>query len=473
VQGGTALTLCENSAGSGDRGASWGEDGTIIAALDIFHLCRVPDAGGKQQMLPVKAEDTSEIAYRWPQILPGGGAVLATVGVVGGFEDATIAVVSLKTGEVKKILSGGYYGRYLPNGHLIYLHQDTLFAVPFDLRRMETRGTPAPVQQEVGGNAVNGSGQLDFSLTGTLVYVSGQNLNGVGTLAWLDATGKRVPLLLNAPTSTPRLSPDGKRLAISMTGDIFNYDLQRGVMGRITFDGAGNRWPVWTPDGKYIDYAPWAGWIWWARADGSLQPQRILETKGVTGPQSFSPDGRRLAYLHTGEGMLVLPLDTSDPDHPKPGKPGSVASAQGAFHYGAFSPDGRWLAIASAEANSYQVYVRPYPAVSAGGKWQISTVPGRYPVWSRKGHELFYETMDGHVMVTNYTTKGDTFTPGTPRRWTETPLVSIGAYPNFDMSPDGQRIVAMVAPDAWPREKGPIHAIFLVNVFDELKRKLP
>jgi Tol biopolymer transport system component len=230
---------------------------------------------------------------------------------------------------------------------------------------------------------------------------------------------------------------------------------------------------VWTPDGKYIAYATGAGGIWWARADASMKPERILETKGVTGPQSFSPDGRRLVYLHSGEGMLVLPLDTSDPDHPKPGKPELVESATGAFHYGAFSPDGRWLAFASAEANSYQVYVRPYPAVSSGGKWQISTVPGRYPVWSRKRHELFYETMDGHIMITDYTTEGDTFTQGTTRRWAETPLVSFGSYPNFDLSPDGQRIVGTLAPDAGPRENGPIHATFLVNFFDELKRKLP
>jgi hypothetical protein len=130
--------------------------------------------------------------------------------------------------------------------------------------------------------------------------------------------------------------------------------------------------------------------IWWARADASMQPERILKTKGVTGTQSFSKDGRRLVYLHSGEGMSVLPLDTSDPDHPKPSKPELVQPATGAFHYGAFSPDGRWLAFASAEAGSYQVYVRPYPAVSSGGKWQISTVPGRFPVWSRNGHELFY-----------------------------------------------------------------------------------
>jgi serine/threonine-protein kinase len=142
VQGGTAVTLCDIASAAGDRGASWGEDGAIIAALDLFHLFRVPEAGGAAARLPVKADDTGETAYRWPQILPGCEAVLASVGVVGAFEDATIAVVSLKNGDVKKVLTGGYYARYLPTGHLIYLHQGTLFAAPFDLRRMEIYGTP-------------------------------------------------------------------------------------------------------------------------------------------------------------------------------------------------------------------------------------------------------------------------------------------------------------------------------------------
>jgi serine/threonine-protein kinase len=481
VEGGAAVTLCEGVMTSGDRGASWGEDGTIIAALDVFHLFRIPEVGGKPEMLAVKAAAPFEISYRWPQILPGGEAVIVTMGLVGGFEDAAIAVVWLKTGEVKKVVTGGYFGRYLPSGHLIYLHQGTLFAVPFDTQRMQTRGTAAPIQEDIAGNSVNGGGNLDFSWGpsghGMLVYVSRQNANVTGVLAWLDAAGKKVTLLTPGPAPTPRLSPSGKNLALSIAGDIFNYDLERTAMKRLTFTAAGNRSPVWTPDGKHIVYAPAAGGIWWTRADGSAQPERLTDVQGVVAPQSFSPDGRRLAYFHTGEGILVLSLDMNDPDHPRPGKPEVFLQMPGAFSNAAFSPDGRWLAYSSAESGSSQVYVRPYrmegAQAAASGKWQISTSPGRFPIWSLTGNELFYETIDGHIMVADYTAKGETFNPGKPRQWTEAPTLVTGAYQNLDLAPDGKRFVVFFAPDGGGNNRGPVHATFLLNFFDELKRRIP
>jgi serine/threonine-protein kinase len=304
------------------------------------------------------------------------------------------------------------------------------------------------------------------------VYLSGTNPAGLGAIAWLDATGKRVPVISPGSTTTPRLSPDGKRLAISTAGDIFVYDLQRGVMTRVTSTAAGSRWPIWTPDGKYIAYSQGAGGIWWARADGSVQPERLLESKGTTAPQSFSPDGRRLAYFHAGEGILTLPLDTTITDHPKPSKPEPVLPAPGSFGYAAFSPDGRWLAYSSAETSGYQVYVRPYPT-GAGGKWQISTVQGRFSIWSRTAKELFYETIDGHIMVAGYTVKGEEFYPRTPRRWTEPVLVSNGAFPNLDLAPDGKRFIGVSSAVENTGNTGPVHAAFLLNFFDELKRRMP
>jgi serine/threonine-protein kinase len=480
VQGGAAVTICENTSNAGDRGASWGEDGTIVATLDGSHLFRVPDSGGQPEMLS-QTDQKSRIAYRWPQILPGGEAVLATAAIPGSYDDASMVVVPLKTGSVKTVAGGGYSGRYLPSGHLIYIHQGTLFGVPFDLKSLATRGTPIPIQEEIAGSGQTGAGQLDFSRTGTLVYLSGKTGIGANSVVWMDDTGKQTPVVMPAGfVITPRLSPDGTKLALAMNGDISVYDLQRNAMTRITFTSSGNAFPVWAPDGKHIAYRSLGDGIWWTRADGSAQPQRILETTDQTESGSFSPDGRQLAFSQVrstnNSGIWILPLDISDPDHPKPGKPELFLQTAGVVIHPAFSPDGRWLAYASNEAGPYQVYVRPYPAgATGGGQWQISTAGGAIPVWSRSGKELFYRPTNGsRIMVVDYTAKGETFSPGTPRVWSGTPTLVTGLFPSFDVAPDGKRIVTFpVAETARGGEKASLHVTFLVNFFDQLRRKLP
>ena len=139
-------------------------------------------------------------------------------------------------------MRGGTFGRYLPSGHLVYVNRGTLFAVPFDVDRLEVHGTPAPVLDQVGYNAAQGSAQLDFSQTGTLIYRSGGAGGGLLTVAWLDGAGKTQPLLAKPGNyGRPSMSPDGQRLALEVTDgsgtDIWVYDWQRDTMTRLTFTG--------------------------------------------------------------------------------------------------------------------------------------------------------------------------------------------------------------------------------------------
>ena len=261
VQGGATVTLCDAPNG---RVASWGEDGSIIATLNGIPgsgLSRVPDSGGAPQAL-TRPGDTGDASHRWPQILPGGQAVLfgGSPATAGDWDNAAIDVLSLKTGKVGKVkvvARGGYFACYLPtsgrSGTLVYIHQGTLFGVPFDPERLEARGTPAPLLEDVAGDPATGGGQFDFSRTGTFVYLSGKSGGGSRPLVWLDSTGKMGPLLATPGAYyDPRLSPDGKLLAFSEgTRDIEVYDGERDRTTRLTFTSqATNVFPVWTPDGN-------------------------------------------------------------------------------------------------------------------------------------------------------------------------------------------------------------------------------
>ena len=475
VDGGSAITLCNASNG---RGGSWGEDGNIIAALNTAGgLSRIPSAGGP----PTPATDlqNGEAMHRWPQILPRGRAVLFTASSTNAFDTANIEVVSLADHRRKTIVRGGTDGRYLPSGHLVYVNRGTLFAVEFDVDRLEVHGTPAPVLDQVGYNTATGSAQLDFSQTGTLIYRSVGAGGGLVTVAWLDGAGKVQPLLAKPGAyGRPSVSPDGQRLAVDVTegasSDIWVYDWQRDTMTRLTFTTTALA-PVWSPDGRYIAFRALGAGTAVTRSDGAGQPQPLTESKSLQQPYSFTPDGKRLAFFEEGSGtsydLWTVPLE-GDNAGVRVGKPEVFLQTPADERHPDFSPDGRWMAYSSDESGTSQVYVRAFP--DKGGKWQISNGDGTYPMWSRNGHEFFFETLDNRIMVAAYTVKGDSFVADKPRVWSEKQLGgTVNAVRNVDLAPDGKRIVALMpvgTPDA-PRAQN--HVIFLENFFDELRRKVP
>ncbi|HYM13626.1 MAG TPA: protein kinase, partial [Bryobacterales bacterium] len=399
VQGGAPVTLCNAST---PEGGSWGEDGNIVAELNQGSgLVRVPAAGGTPQLLTKLVGD--ETTHRWPQVLPGGQGVLFTASpTLVSYENASIEVMSFKSGQVKTLLRGGYLGRYVPSGHLVYIHQGVLYGVAFDPARLEVQGTPTPLLEDIAANPVTGGGQFDFSGasagSGTFVYLAGKGAGQTWQVSWLDSAGKIQPLIaIPGAYVTLRLSPDGRRLGfVGSAGDLYIYNLDRETTTRLTFTG-GAITPVWTPDGKHIVYRSIsaAPTLWWIRTDGAGQAQRLLGSQGNAVPWSFSPDGRRLAYFtagpETGLDLWMLPVDASDPEHPKPGKPELFLRTPADENVPRFSPDGHWIAYRSNESGINEIYVRPFPG-GAGGKWQVSTGGGLYGIWSNNGRELFYET---------------------------------------------------------------------------------
>ena len=213
----------------------------------------------------------------------------------------------------------------------------------------------------------------------------------------------------------------------------------------------------------------------WTRADGAGKPQLLARTKGTVFPRSFAPDGKRVAYTEldpqTAFDIWMVPLE-NDGAGLRAGKPEVFLQTPSDERYPSLSPDGRWLAYSSTESGSFQVYVRAFP--DKGGKWQISSAGGAFPMWSRSGRELFFESLDNRIMVAGYIVQGDSFVADKPRLWSEKVLSNlVNVSRNVDLAPDGKRIVAVMPVEGPDSRQSQNHVIFLENFFDELRRKVP
>ncbi len=476
VEGGAAIVLSPAPAG---RGGSWGADGAIIAALtNTGGLSRIPAAGGPPT--PVTELQPGEATHRWPHVLPGGKAVVFTVSAtINAYDAATIDVVSLADHRRKTLVRGGTFGLYLPSGHLVYVNGGTLFAVPFDVKRVEVHGTPAPVLEHVRYRASDGSAQVAFSLTGTLLYRGSGAGAGLLTVAWLDGTGKAQPLLAKPGAyRRPSLSPDGQRLALEVSDGsgtaVWVYDWPRDTMTRVTFPGSAEA-PIWSPDGRYLAFRTVGAGMTVIRADGAGQPQPVTQSRNGQYPWSFTPDGKRLAFVESSAGtandLWTVPLESGGAGL-RGGKPEVFLRTPADERAPAISPDGRWMAYRSDESGTAEVYVRAFP--DTGGKWQISNSGGTLPMWSRMGHELLFETLDNYIMVASYTVMGEAFVAGKPREWSARQLGGDGtAVKNVDLAADGKRIVALMPVEAAEGQKAQSHVTFLENFFDDVRRKAP
>jgi eukaryotic-like serine/threonine-protein kinase len=482
IQGGAAVTVCD---APNDRGGTWGEDGTIVFTPgNRVALSRVSSAGGASQPLTALDKQANEVTHRWPQMLPEGQAVLFTSSANGtNYEDAEIVVYSMASGQRKTVQRGGFHGRYLSSGHLVYVHEGTLFAVPFDLKRLEVTGQPAPILDGVVSTPGHGGAQFSFSGTGNLVYVIGHSGGQNVSIYWMDRQGKFTPLR-ETPGDyyNPVFSPDGKRLALDIgdgkKDDIWVYEWERGTLTRLTFGNADNSDPVWTPDGREITYSSLesngASNLYRKRADGAGDAQRLTESKSRQFPESWHPAGKVLAFRQfnpeTSSDIMTLQVEGNQASGSKPGEPKPFLNSPLTEMASAFSPDGRWLAYQSNDTGEFEVYVRPFPG--PGGKWQISTGGGVLPKWSRNGKEFFYRTTDSKIMVASYAAVGDSFQAGKPELWSPGQFTQRLGYSNFDLHPDGKRFAVLKSPNAGETSQAN-KVTFIFNFFDELRRKAP
>ena len=477
LAGGPTVTIAESAF----NGGTWGADDTIYFS-NGGGLMKVAASGGTPQKvitLDLKSGETNQV---YPELLPGGKALLFTVRNMKepSFDEADIAAVKLATGERKILVKQGTDAHYVASGHLVFMQAGVLMAVPFDADKLEIKGSPVPVVEKVLENPRIGAGQYATSKNGLLVYIPGGVTYGEHEMVFVDKTGNTKPL-----TSTKRpyedftISPDGKYLAITIEGPVTNtwiHDIARDTETRFNF-GIENRDPAWTPDGKRIAYSGYKDGkhaIFWKPLGGSADEEPLLLNDHPVDAWFFSPDGNTLLYADWQfEGALnVGALPLQDRQQAK-----LIFPAKYNAEWAVLSPDGKWIAYDSDESGRPEVYVAPYPAIEP--RERISTDGGLHPLWAPGGRELYYrmgttaEDMEqrflgqkSRVMAVSIETK-PTLKAGQPRVLFEGPYFESGH--DIAVTPDGKGFILIRENDT----TGPREIEVVVNWPEELKLRAP
>ena len=461
--GGAPQTLAPVTSGGG---ATWNADGVIVfAPITRSTLMRVSAAGGA--VAAVTTFGPGQVAHLAPQFLPDGRRFLFTAlgapdatGIYLGTLDGSAPIRLTPTDSAGMYLpeGAGGAGPFRGGGWLLWVRAGTLVAQRLDVAKGELTGEPVTVADGVGVAPLGGSSSrslVSVAATGLMAYrpaTSGQR-----RLIWLDRSGTARGTVgdPHATLSNPNVSSDGRRVAVSRTvqGNIDLWLLDDGRTSRFTFDPAPDTDPVWSPDGARIVFRSnrtGADDLYQKLASGAGVEERLVASNQVKTPESWSADGRFLLYRsidpQTSLDLWVVPMVGNR-------TPSVFLKTPFREGYGAFSPDGRWVAYESNELGQNEIFVRPFvppaaagtPPTLAGGQWQVSTAGGIYPRWRPDGKELYYLNPAGAMMAVPITVTGATLAPGAPMVLFPTRIVGGGEDAaqgrQYDVASDGRFLI--------------------------------
>ena len=448
ASGGTPQRLCDAVAG---RGGSWSREGVIVFAHSSpTPLFRVPDTGGESQPATDFDAARGDDRHRYPSFLPDGKRFLFW-SRSSKPQHTGIYVASLDSRKARLIVKSDAMGGYAA-GYLLTVQQGMLVAYPFDEESAQVRGNPVRVAE--GVLTGNPPGYAPFSVTDTTMAYSAPWAKS-RQLSWFDRSGRRLGTVGEpADYSTPRLSPDEKRIAVAIreegktNTDIWIFDSIRTTWSRLTFDPAAERAPLWSPDASRIVFTSASRGIldlYEKPASGSGEPRIAVSSLSDKFPTDWTRDGRFLVYHAFGGGSSTWDIWAAPTDG---GKPLELFASKFTEAHGRVSPDGRWIAYASDESGRFEIYVTQFP--QRRGRWQISTAGGSQPWWRGDGKELFYLGPEQTLMSVPVR-PGDAFEAAVPTGLFRAnfPTLVPAFWPNYCATADGQRfLVSELVPEA-------------------------
>ena len=418
-------------------GAAWGDRGVIaFTSYTDKSLWQLAAEGGKPQLVARPDRSKGELFLTHPAFLPGGDALVFDR-VHGDL--AELVVVSLRTGKAVPLPLHGCCVRSAQGDTILFSQQDySLAAVRFDLAKLQVVGRPAPLH--VVPAITLETPEYDASREGTLIFLP--EASDTTTLVLVDRHGVAKPLLNERQVvETPRFSPDGTRLAVTVNQptdqSVWIYGVADRTVSKLTFTGSAY-FPVWTPDGRKIAYHYERGdtfGVFWTNSDGAGSRRALVLTPHGPAlfPGTWTPDGRSMVAEAQEARLWVVPTDSALKPHLLEDVPYSQLNP-------ALSADGHWLAFTSNESGQWEVYVQAFPG--PGARARVSLNGGVMPVWNRNGRELFYRS--GNRLYVASVAAESGFHVTDRRLLFDSPqLRSNTALRDYDVSPDGQHFVML------------------------------
>ncbi len=470
AQGGPAVLISETPDGAD---GCWGSKGTIIFDGDRNDSIRQVSASGGTPVAATKLDRSRGDRYHaWPWFLPDGEHFLFIAhgdSTAGGGQEDLLRVASLDGSIDKPLFKVASRVEYSSAGYIIHARDGILFARRFDPDKLEVSGESIPIAQDI---SIPNGDRADFSISnnGVLSYMVG-GVGGLSHFVWYDRSGRELEVEGDPGVYEDlSLSPDGKRLAYSVTdsrsstSDIWIRDLERKVASRLTFDPANEIWPIWSTDGSRIAYASDATGdydIMERQANGLGEPRIIHQASGSNeGPSQYELDGNNLIGVRYAETASIYRFNLTDTSEHS-----AVIATPHNDTRGQISPDGRFIAYLSNETESSEVYVRELSA--SGGKWQVSPDNGFSPKWRADGKELIYYTSNGDYYAVPVGAGDGYFRAGVPQKLFNKSYRGGGIVQyRYDMTPDAQKFIVNV-----PVTAGVISKIVVVaNWAEELEK---
>ena len=435
VDTGTMETVCDVPGLSGI--GSWNKDDVIVFSVTTSDgnegVMRVHAAGGTPARVTHTDRAHDQLGHGNPQFLPDGRFFVYQAVVRAGLRDLYVGSIDGSPDDQNQapLLSVAGVVLYAPspdprNGYLLFMKEGKLMAQPFDNRQRRLAGSSVVVP----GQASNEIASLEFMGAADLLTYR-RLARPDGSLVLVDRNGRETPALggtvIDGP-EFPRFSPDGRRLALVVNGDIWVYDLGGRPAIKLTFDGTSFA-PVWTPDGRRLIFETPSS-LRSIAADGSERESRPASRNGHYHAHSWARGGGELIgleFVGLVARIVAIPADGT-------GEPRAIVNTRGGGNdAAAISPDGRWLAYSALTTGQSEIWVQPFPS---GAPTRVSARGGFEPVWRRDGQELFY--LEGQKMMAVAVKTGEPFSPGEPSALFDGPYLRQQQPPSYDVSADGR-----------------------------------